>query len=228
MDDTLLGDASPVAELTKALGESQPPVLMALNSSRPVASVQATLDGLQETLPVSAIVGALGTEIEIGGDPWKAWQAQFAEFRRELVWSALEGQGWQAHSAEFQTPFKASFAVPREQQSRARQALTELPFACRVIASGESDFDVIPPMAGKGRASVALAKELGVPDSRLLVAGDSANDLDLFEHVERGIVVGNARQELLDRVAPTVFRAEQPRAAGLLEGLRHYGAIPRV
>ena len=49
----------------------------------------------------------------------------------------------------------------------------------------------------------------------------------MFEHAERGIVVGNARAELRDRVNPqAAYLARAHYAAGILEGLRHWGLVP--
>ena len=60
---------------------------------------------------------------------------------------------------------------------------------------------------------------------QLVVAGDSANDVLMFDAVEKAIAVGNAREELL-RVADPVktYFAKGRCAAGIIEGLRHYGA----
>ena len=71
-----------------------------------------------------------------------------------------------------------------------------------------------------------VAARLGIPPERLIVAGDSGNDLAMFHAAGKAIAVGNARDELLERADPLrTFIARGPRAWGLIEGLRHWGAI---
>lgn len=88
------------------------------------------------------------------------------------------------------------------------------------------DFDILPPNAGKDSAALFLAETLGVPRPRLVVAGDSGNDLDLFRVGGCAIAVANARRELLTaRPAGTSYHATRPHAAGVLEGLYHFGVL---
>ena len=64
VDDTLLGDDEALSRLLSALDEAGT-VLLALNSSRPLASVRQTLDSLgsTQTLAPVALIGAMGTEM---------------------------------------------------------------------------------------------------------------------------------------------------------------------
>jgi sucrose-phosphate synthase len=71
-----------------------------------------------------------------------------------------------------------------------------------------------------------VAECLGVAPERVIVAGDSANDLVMFEAAERGIVVGNAREELRSRIDPSrAYVARASYAAGMLEALAHWQLI---
>jgi hydroxymethylpyrimidine pyrophosphatase-like HAD family hydrolase len=55
------------------------------------------------------------------------------------------------------------------------------------------------------------------------VAGDSANDLTMFDVSLMGIAVANAREELTERLDPTrSYLAPHPFARGVLDGLRHW------
>jgi hydroxymethylpyrimidine pyrophosphatase-like HAD family hydrolase len=66
------------------------------------------------------------------------------------------------------------------------------------------------------------AESLNVSPDHVLVSGDSGNDLALYEHGFRGIVVANAHPELKDLDGPNVFHATRPMAAGVVEGLEHW------
>jgi hydroxymethylpyrimidine pyrophosphatase-like HAD family hydrolase len=74
-----------------------------------------------------------------------------------------------------------------------------------------------------------LVEHAGLDADRVIVAGDTGNDATMFEEFDRGIVVANAKPELA-QFAETlgsgrVYCAEQPFAAGVEEGLVHYGVL---
>lgn len=228
VDDTLIGDDDALRELLPALRASRIPI--ALNSSRPTASVRRTLDEHwpEGCAPPEAVVTALGTEIDYAsGGLDRGWQAGFAGWPHDEVRRVLSDLGFPPHAEEFQTPFKASFAVPAAEVARAEAALDAAGIARRTIHSGDSDFDVIPPNAGKAAAMLRVADCLDVATDHVIVAGDSGNDLVMFEHASRGIVVGNARPELRDRVdRERAYFATAAQAGGILEALRHWQLIP--
>lgn len=222
VDNTLLGDDDALKQFLQAYRLSNT-FLLALNSSRPCAHVRASLDELPVRLEPRAIIGAMGTEIEMDGVPLDAWANQFAHWDRERIHAVMQELGFPAHAPGLQTRFKASYAVPRGQQQRVIDAIQATGIPVQIIASGESDFDVLPPGAGKGRATLYLARQLGIPSERLIVGGDSANDVQMFQAARKGIVVGNARDALRSAVNPDyVCFATDTYARGLLEGLRYW------
>lgn len=229
IDETLTGDADAMRRLGAAIGQDRDRLWFAVNSSRPRGSVAETLanDFPPELVP-DAVITALGTEIAIAGAPVPDWEARFAGWPHERVFGILSALGHRPHPPEMQTQRKVSFAVPgAAAQAEVRRALDEAGIACRIIASGADDFDVIPEGAGKGAATLHLAGVLGCEAGKVIVAGDSGNDLAMFRVVTSGIAVANARPELLDALEPgTFYHARQPHAAGVLEGLRHFGALP--
>jgi len=184
------------------------------------------------------LITAMGTEVLIFDDEDESvsafadrdWQRRFDGWDRGEIVDVLRpfGRfGVKPHRDEFQARFKVSFSVPHDLRERCADAVRSLPQTSRIVVSGKSDFDVLPATAGKGAATLFVADTLGIDiPNRLMVAGDSANDVDMFEVSSRGIVVGNARQELLDRTqGPTAFRSTRPRGLGILDGLRYWGAL---
>ena len=229
IDETLTGDAAALEALTERLTANRHRLRVAVNSSRPSGSVSETLTS---EFPVGfvpdAVITALGTEITVGGAPVASWEKRFAGWPAERVHTILAGLGHAPHADEFQTRFKVSYAVPPEGQATARAALSSAGIDCRIIASGVDDFDVLPTEAGKGAATLHLAAEMGVPRDRLVVAGDSGNDLAMFAVAPNRIAVGNARRELVEALEPGGFyHAKRNYAGGVLEGLIHFGALPR-
>ncbi len=222
VDDTLDGDRGALRDFAKRCRS----VLLVLNSSRPRASVQRTLEGFPEELEIRGLITALGTEVMLGGEDRAEWRRRFGGWDRDLVVETVTAAGGIPHAAEMQAPYKASFAVPRQRWREVEAGLLERAPGVRTILSGESDFDVVPASAGKGEATLYVADRLGVPRERLIVAGDSGNDLSMFEVAAMAVAVGNARRELIEAADPVrTYFARAPRAAGLSEGLLHWGAL---
>jgi sucrose-6-phosphatase len=223
VDGTLIGDSAALGELLDAVDGR---VLVVLSSSRPVASVHRTLQEFPGGWEPHGIVGALGTEVEIEGRSDDSWRRRFSGWDRAPVDEVMRRLGYEPHAAEFQTPVKASFSVPRSDRAMVRRALDDAGIVGAIFTSGVSDFDVLAPGAGKGSAARHVAERLGFPEDRVATAGDALIDVDMlgFGH---GILVGNATEEALEAVAGgPVYRAAAPYAAGVLEGLRAVGALP--
>jgi HAD superfamily hydrolase (TIGR01484 family) len=223
VDDTLLGDDAAFRALVATL-DASPGIAVVLNSSRPLVSLHRTLTGLDTDWRPAGIIGALGTEIELPGHGTAEWDRRFRSFDRRPIDEAMKALGCEPHGAEFQTPRKASFAVPQEMRPRARHRIGETGVPVTIIESGDSNFDVIPEGAGKAAALRWVAGELAIPMDRTIAAGDSRNDRDMLLVAARGIVVGNASPRLRSLVdTSSIYFAEHGYAAGILEGLRHFG-----
>lgn len=221
VDGTLTGDQIALADLLDAVGDR---ISIVLNSSRPVDSVRRTLLGFPGSWMPDGIIGALGTEMELEGRPDRLWGRRWGSWDRRIVDDTMRRLGFEPHDEEFQTPLKASFEVPRGDRDRARRELAEAGTGATVLVSGDSDFDVVPPGAGKGPAARHAAAVLGFDEDRVATAGDALIDVDMLEF-GHGILVGNATAEA-DAAAPErVLRAGAQFAAGVAEGLRAVGAL---
>ena len=228
IDDTLTGDTEALVALLECSGQDRL-FRIVLNSSRPLTSVQKTLSGFPSSFVPKDLVTAMGTEVMLGGEPVEEWQERFAGWERGIVDEIVEGLGGVPHGQEFQTAYKASFRVEGEVlQQHVRDAIAGSGQPSRVIVSGRHDLDVLPIEGGKGQAILFVAELLGLDVARqVLVAGDSANDLEMFEICCRGILVGNARAELREAVRKdTAYQALGHHASGIMEGLRYWGVIP--
>lgn len=229
IDDTLTGDDRALAHFAQVIRRNRRRLWFAVNSSRPAASVARTLSTVfPDGLAPDAVITALGTEISVAGKPLPDWEARFSGWPHRRVFAILRSLGHRPHDAQLQTHRKVSFAVPPGAPQRvARQTLEREGIPCRIIASGIDDFDVIPQVAGKDTATLVLAGALGCEVSRVIVAGDSGNDLAMFLAVPNRIAVANARPELIGALKGySFYHAREPHAAGVLEGLVHFGALP--
>ena len=98
---------------------------------------------------------------------------------------------------------------------------------CDLLLSAGCYLDVLPRGVGKGAAVLALAREAGLDPATIVVAGDTLNDLSMFETGLHGVVVGGAEPALVDgvRKRPRVHVASGPGCDGILEGLARHGAL---
>jgi hypothetical protein len=107
--------------------------------------------------------------------------------------------------------------------ARVAEQLSDL--AVDVLVSANVFLDVLPRGVHKGSTLLRVLRWLGAEDDACVVAGDSLNDLGLFETGLRGIAVGNCEPTLRRRVAQMarVYQAAGEGVDGVLEGLRYHG-----
>lgn len=96
------------------------------------------------------------------------------------------------------------------------------------LISANRFFDVLPPGVSKGPSLRRLISYLEIEESRVLVAGDTLNDLSMLETGLNAVAVGGSEPELLERVrdCDTVYRANAIGAAGILEAVEHFALTP--
>ncbi|MEO1237757.1 MAG: HAD-IIB family hydrolase [Planctomycetota bacterium] len=232
VDDTLTGDGDALQRLHDATADRATRktgrFFFALNSSRPADSVDRTVrESFPQGFAPDAVVTAMGTQVRVAGEWVDEWTDRFADWPRQHIVDLVLDLGHRPHADEYQTPHKASFAVPRgDAQTHVLDALDKQGLAYQAIASGGDDFDLLPPEAGKDKATLFLREHLGVAEDRLVVCGDSANDLAMFHAAPHAIAVANARPELLDRMPKDrAYHAAAPHAAGVHEGLVRLGIL---
>ena len=99
-----------------------------------------------------------------------------------------------------------------------------------LVGSADTYVDVLPGGVNKGSTLLATLEWLGAPRETVVVAGDTLNDLALFETGLRGVVVGNCEPALRQRLdgRGQVYFAGGEGAAGIFEGLLHYGCLKEV
>jgi glucosylglycerol-phosphate synthase len=107
--------------------------------------------------------------------------------------------------------------------------IVEQDLGCDLLLSADTYLDVLPSGVSKGSTLLALLDDAGLDRERVVVAGDTLNDLSLFECDLKGIVVGGAESELCARVrsaGSNAYLADAQGGAGILEGLRHHRMLP--
>lgn len=96
------------------------------------------------------------------------------------------------------------------------------------LISDNRYFDVLPRGVSKGPSIRRLAAHLSLDTARVLVAGDTMNDLSMLECGLPAVAVGGSEPALLKKVAHLahLHAAEAVGAAGILEAVAAFGLHP--
>lgn len=227
IDGTLTGDDAALELLMRRLAARHAEVAFGVASGRSPALVQAAVDryGLNEP---DLVIASVGTEMMGPAGLGERYRDRIgAGWDRAAVVNALAAvPGLEPQAPPGQGPFKVSYHAPREALPLARAALADAGVAAKLVHSGGAFLDVIPTRASKGAAVRFAAAALGVPLTRVVVAGDTGNDADMLTCGARAIVVANHDPELEPVLAGAdVYRARGRHAAGVLEGLEAFGVL---
>lgn len=98
---------------------------------------------------------------------------------------------------------------------------------CELLYSADMYLDVLPKGVNKGSTLVQLVDLLEVPRDEVIVAGDTLNDLSMFEVGLFGVAVGESEQALLEatRDRSKILHARHTGCGGILEALSHFGFL---
>lgn len=234
IDGTLLGDAGATRDLRStwdALPETRPVLVFSTGRLLGDAIETAEVNGLPRP---DFVIGGVGTMVFNGRSG-----SRLDEFSKVLdeKWDRAavdrivrDFAGITPQPPEQQHEWKSSWfwhgAAP-DQLRELEETLRSAGVGAQVIYSSARDLDVLPLAANKGNALRWLCGHLGIGLDEAVTAGDTGNDVSmLLAPGVRGIAVGNSEPELLDAIrGSSVYFARARCAAGVLEGLVHYGVI---
>lgn len=118
---------------------------------------------------------------------------------------------------------RCSFYYNQETDVDAVRAIAAQ-YGCQVLLSLDTYLDILPAGVSKGSTLKRLVSITGFRDSEILVAGDTLNDLSLYETGYKGVVVGQAEPKLTEQTRdnPLVYHAKAAGAGGIIEAIRHF------
>lgn len=195
------------------------------------------LKAKKNLLQPDALVLAVGTEIYLNGteNPDSSWSEILSPgWNRETILSITEKfPELEPQPDSEQRPFKVSFFLQQSVAGilpRLEAELQKNKLNVKLIYSSEIDLDIVPLTSDKGQAMQFLRQKWKFAAEQTIVCGDSGNDIALFAvGNERGIIVGNARKELLqwhnEHPADHRYLAQNFCAGGILEGLKYFGFL---
>ncbi len=106
---------------------------------------------------------------------------------------------------------------------------------CSVIFSAGKYLDILPRGVSKGHTLASLLELMDMDSDRVLVAGDTLNDLTMFQLGLKGVVVGGSEPDLVRALQGTedIFLAQSPGAGGILQAIEYFDLLkeksaPRV
>ena len=235
IDNTLLGDRDGLRQLLQRLHDAGDRVAFGIATGRRLDSALSVLREWGVPLP-DLLITSVGSEIHYGNGMVEdiGW-ARHIDYRwkPEALREALQdAEGLKLQAKIDQRRFKVSYDVdpPRiDSMQKIRACLRKRDLHCKLIYSHQAYLDLLPVRASKGLAIRYLMMKWGLPPDRLLVAGDSGNDIEMLRGDTLGVVVGNYSPELEAlRGMPRIYFAKGDYAAGVLEGIDHYDFFGQV
>lgn len=239
VDGTLLyppADNPGLKEFNELVAASGGRIVLALNSGRGLDEMAQVAESGPIVRP-SWLVCGVGTEIYSGftaDTSDREWERlMMREWGREDIRAALadcpgicEQEAWHQHGAKlsyyFQDEVDAVLPLVDARIGPWKDSIKK-------VVCMDYYLDLMPQWSGKGEPVGFLARKLGISDDRVLVAGDSGNDRDMMDRGFKSIIVANHASDLADLVGkPGTYRSSSPGAAGVLEGLAHFGISARI
>lgn len=225
LDGTLVGDPQGLQQLLHFYQQQTFDIILIYITGRYYDSAMSLIQ--QEGLPVpDLLVTDVGTSIYSGD-----------QLTMDLEWAEMMQMDWMPEEIEeiaasvngmIKQPLplenrRSYFVEDSQPVEELKTKLSHRAVPHKLIFSGGRDVDVLPPGSGKGQALEYIVKKYNFENAKLLVAGDSGNDLEMLTLGFPSVIVGNAQPELLESpVHPQVFRASRSCAGGIHEAWVHF------
>ena len=121
---------------------------------------------------------------------------------------------------------RCSFFGPEALMTDDLRARVEA-LGCELLHSADRYLDVLPRGVHKGGTLSGLVQHLGLSEDEVLVAGDTLNDLSMYDAGFKGVCVGASEARLLaaTRQRARVLHAQKPGCGGILEAITHFGFL---
>jgi sucrose-phosphate synthase len=229
IDNTLIGNMGALVRLIGLIAEAGDRVSFGVATGR---SLKLALNVIKEwNVPTpNFMVTGVGSEIYYGSRMVEdiGWERSISyRWKVDTVLDVLTGlPGIKPQGQKGQSRFKVSFFLDPKKApplSDISRMLREVGVHANLTFSHGMYLDVLPIRASKGLAIRHLAIKWGIPVERILVAGDSGNDVDMLRGNTLGVVVGNYDPELEKLKGETnIYFAKATHADGIIEGISHY------
>jgi len=265
LDGTYIGDEGAIAELNdcwerQCVYAAPRPSVFVYNTGRSWESTRQVMDDMKHIpmLTPRAVIASVGTQVwwltetvagEISGEKDLEWDRSLGadglwdrELAAELLKPFIERDWAHLRPAEEQNEWKVVVGARSKHVAEIIAAIESQLAArgkkARLIASGHGEWnylDIVCCGAGKLQALLYVRDKLGFDAAHTVACGDSGNDVLMLSGHERGIIVGNAQEGLLQWVrkqadvasdgSARLVHATATHARGMVEGLRKLGFL---
>lgn len=118
------------------------------------------------------------------------------------------------------------FCTPERASDPDLQAAAES-LGCDLLYSSDLYLDFLPKGVNKGSSLLKLTKHLKMDPMDVLVAGDTLNDLSMFNCGLKGVCVGDSEPALITATLQNTFtyHATRPGCGGILQAFAHFGFL---
>lgn len=231
IDNTLVGNEEALRELLDLLKREEGRIAWGVATGR---CLDRTIEALEEhwVPPPDFAICSVGTEIYYGKQ-WardNGWLQHIAyRWRPEQIKAELAGiEALELQEPEAQRRFKVSYYINPEEDpeliTRIHQALETKKLRYNLVFSLGQYLDILPYRASKGKAIRYLSYKWELPLSNIMVCGDSGKDEEMIRGDTCGVVVGHDDRELEHlKGLRKIYFSGREHAAGILDGLSHYG-----
>lgn len=226
LDGTLVGDRGALQRLLHYFEEATYDVALVYITGRHFASALSLIKA--EDLPTpDVLIADVGTAIYVT-----------TELVEDSEWTEKMKSNWQPRVVEslassiptlLQQSLPSNCRISFTTQS-GEKAVTQLERALihnnvshKLIFSSNRDIDILPTASGKGQALTYVLEKYACSDVKVLVAGDSGNDIEMLSIGQPSVIVGNAQNELFSvKSHPKLYRAKKNYADGIHEAWLHF------
>ncbi|RAJ75597.1 HAD superfamily hydrolase (TIGR01484 family) [Chitinophaga dinghuensis] len=227
LDGTFLGGTDADKTSLYQLIKESPDVRLVFVTGRGIRSVLGLLEDTALPRPEYIIcdVGATITHFPTMMPVEPIQSGIAAKWPGEQVREKLKTVAGLLHQ-EAQQQYRCSYYYDAQTDIPAAQTVAAS-FSCDLMLSAGKYLDVLPGGVNKGYTLLKLLEVLGTSQEQVLVAGDSMNDLAMYETGLQGVVVGGAEEELLAQTAVMrhVLQASRIGAGGILEAMEKHHAF---
>lgn len=230
IDYTLIGDDHSLADFKNILRQMSAKIGFGVATGRVIESAVEVIKKNKIPMP-DFFITSVGSVI-------------YYNYKDELIYS----NGWDAHISHLwqrdkivnlllkfnflryqekqnQKKFKICYYTQNNPKNiqKVRELLIDNKIKCNLIFSHGQFLDILPYRASKGKAIRYLAYRWNIPFEKILVAGDSGNDMEMLKGDLLGVVVANYSPELEDlKGSRRIYFSDKKFAAGIKDGIRHY------
>lgn len=227
LDGTFLGgSAAERAALYDWIAARREAIVLIFVSGRGLDFMQQ----LADELPVRPdhMIGDVGTSVACGPEcaplpDLEAWlDARWPEDADHRIRNAMQRHPHLTEQPGTGGRRRSYFFRDTAHAEAARGEISQMGFDA--LVSDNLYFDVLPRGVQKGPTLLRTLHALDLPRHRTLVAGDTLNDLSMFDTGLAGVAVGN-REAALDAAIQqheNVYRSPLPGAAGVLDALQRF------